>query len=279
MKIAILSGKGGTGKTFIAVNLAVSASEAVYVDCDVEAPNGSLFLQPEALREETVVTRVPVFDEEKCTGCRACVNFCRFGALVFVKDKPLVFPEICHACGGCLLVCPSGAVSERDKPVGTVEQGRRDGVCVVTGCMKVGEPSGVPVIKAALSHVGGTEELTVIDCPPGSACTVMESVEIADYCLLVAEPTAFGLHNIRMVFELVSLLEKPCGVIINKLDDTYAPLEDFCESHKIPVLCRIPYSSKLADLCAKGKIAVLEDEDTKKIFLDLLDQVRREAGR
>lgn len=277
MKLAVLSGKGGTGKTFTAVNLATVAEKAVYIDCDVEEPNGRLFFKPVDKTESVVATPLPTFDAKKCTGCRKCVDFCRFNALVFIKDKPKVFAEVCHSCGGCSLVCPAEAVMETEKPVGVVECGRSGNVRVVTGCMNLGEASGIPIIEAALSHAATDEGLVVIDCPPGSACSVMESVKYADYCILVAEPTAFGLHNFKMVHELVTLMEKPCGVIINKTDGEYGAMEEFCAHHEIPVLCRVPYSEKLARLGSSGQIASLSDEETAKLFRGLLTSVSKEV--
>jgi MinD superfamily P-loop ATPase len=277
MKLAVLSGKGGTGKTFVSVNLAAAAGKAIYIDCDVEEPNGRLFLRPESLTSKTINIKQPVFDSEKCTGCRQCVDFCRFNALIYVKTKPMLFSEVCHSCGGCRLVCPSGAVSETEKPVGNVECGKSGDIRVVTGCMDLGEATGTPVIRAALAEAPDTDDLTVIDCPPGSACSVMESVQAADYCLLVAEPTAFGLHNFKMVYELVSLLHKPCGVVINKADGEYPALEAFCRGHGIPVLCRIPYTEKLAMLGASGQIAALADSEYAEMFRSLLGDIRREA--
>ena len=277
MKLAVLSGKGGTGKTFVSVNLAAAAGKATYIDCDVEEPNGRLFLRPESLTSKTINIKQPVFDSEKCTGCRQCVDFCRFNALIYVKTKPMLFSEVCHSCGGCRLVCPSGAVSETEKPVGNVECGKSGDIRVVTGCMDLGEATGIPVIRAALAEAPDTDDLTVIDCPPGSACSVMESVQAADYCLLVAEPTAFGLHNFKMVYELVSLLHKPCGVVINKADGKYTEFDDFCRKHGVPVLLRIPYTEKLARLGASGQIAALADSEYAEMFRSLLGDIRREA--
>ena len=273
MIVAVLSGKGGAGKTFAAVNLAAAAGGAVYIDCDVEEPNGRLFWRPQGVRETAVTTALPSFDPERCTGCRACVDFCRFNALVYVKKAPMVFPEVCHACGGCALVCPSGAVGERHRQVGTLEEGDRGAVHVVTGVLRTGEVSAVPVIRAALDAGIREEGLTVIDCPPGSGCPVMESVSRADFCLLVGEPTAFGLHNLAMVHDLCRLLGKPCGLVVNRETAPYAPLEDYCVREGLPVLLRIPYRLQLARWGAEGAIAVERGPALKADFAGLLERI------
>lgn len=270
MKIACLSGKGGAGKTLIAVNLAAAAGSGTYIDCDVEEPNGRLFLKPEHVRTKTVSTLLPDFDADKCTGCKKCVEFCRFHALIYIKEKPMVFSEVCHSCGGCQLVCPEGAVNETLKPVGVLEIGSRGKLRVVTGILNPGEASGIPVIRQALKQAEG---LTVIDCPPGSACSVMESVMDADYCLLTAEPTAFGLHNFRMVHELVTLLGKKCGVVINKQDAPYKPLEQFCEEKGLEVLAAIPYDPQIAAWAADGRIISEQSERIRSMFRKLLDKI------
>ena len=274
MRIAVLSGKGGAGKTLSAVNLAAAAGKAVYIDCDVEEPNGRLFLQPETKEQSSVCIRLPEFDAAKCTGCRKCVDFCRFHALIYIKEKPKVFSEVCHSCGGCLLVCPQGAAAEKEKPVGHIERGMCGGVKIVTGVLNPGEASGVPVIRAALEAERESGGLTVIDCPPGSACTVMESIADADYCILVAEPTAFGFHNFRMVHELSALLRKPCGVIINKMEEPYEPLERFCGEHGLPVLLRLPFSKEIAEMAAAGKLLVGSDDGAyQEMFREVLKKI------
>ena len=273
MRVAVLSGKGGAGKTFAAVNLAAAAPKAVYIDCDVEEPNGRLFLKPEAITVRKVSTLLPTFDADKCIGCRKCVEFCRFNALAFLRKKPMVFPEVCHSCGGCALVCPTGAVSETERPIGVVERGTHKQVTAITGVLDLGESSGVPIIGEALKEGFAAGETVIIDCPPGSACPVVESVQQSDFCVLVAEPTAFGLHNLKMVYELVRILKKPCGVFINKMDGRYEPLETFCQQEDLPVLARIPYDPELAAMGAAGRIIAEESPEAGKLFADILDRI------
>lgn len=274
MKLAVLSGKGGAGKTFLAVNLAATAQNAVYVDCDVEEPNGRLFLKPQDVQIQTVYKTLPVFDAQRCTRCRRCVDFCRFNALVCLKKGVKVFADVCHSCGGCAIVCPDGAVTEEQHRIGVVEQGTAGTVHVITGVLDHGQASGVPVIEQALRCAEGTAApLTVIDCPPGSACPVVESIADADYCIIAAEPTAFGFHNFKMVHELVTLLGRPCGVVINKQDAPYEPLERFCAEHGTEILLRIPYSEKTAALCAQGAVASRQDEETAQLFRALLAKI------
>ena len=270
MKLACLSGKGGAGKTFVAVNLAATADTCTYIDCDVEEPNGRLFLNPQQRQTEDVCNLLPDFDVEKCNGCRKCVDFCNFHALMYIKEKPMVFTEVCHSCGGCLIVCPENAISEKPKPIGILELGKRGNIKVVTGILNPGEASGVPVIRQALKKAEGT---TVIDCPPGSACSVMESVMEADYCVLIAEPTVFGFHNFQMVYELVTLLGKRCGVVINRQEIPYEPLEQFCKEHELQILERIPYDPKLAKMTAAGQLAVEQDATYRTLFQKMLHKI------
>ncbi len=274
MKIAVLSGKGGAGKTLVSVNLAAAAGKATYLDCDVEEPNGRIFLKPEGVTTEEVATMLPAFEADKCSGCKKCVEFCRFHALVYIKTKPMVFAEVCHSCGGCLLVCPENAITEQPQPIGVIEEGTHGRLRAVTGVLNTGEASGVPLIRKVLEKAEG---LTVIDCPPGSACSVTESIAEADFCLLVAEPTAFGFDNFRMVHELASLLDKPCGVVINKEDAPYEPLETFCREKNLPILLRIPYSKDIASAAAQGAVLAEERPEWAEMFTGLLEKVRGEC--
>ncbi len=271
MKVAVLSGKGGAGKTMVAANLAAAAKRATYIDCDVEEPNGRLFLPPNGVQTEEVHTFLPAFDKEKCTGCKTCVKLCRFHALIYIKEKPKVFSEVCHSCGLCEMACPQKAISLAAKTVGIVESGRFDSVIVHTGILNPGEASGIPVIRAAMEQAG--EGLTIIDGPPGSACSVMECVSHADVCLLVAEATAFGFHNFTMVHELASLLGKPCYVVINKEDSPYEPLEAYCKEKNLPVVLRIPFRKEFAKLTAEGKLLCRESPEGSALFSRLLHKL------
>lgn len=278
MKIAVLSGKGGTGKTLVSVNLASVCEEAIYVDCDVEEPNGHLFFKPVNVSGENITIKMPTVDDALCNGCRKCVDFCKFNALAFIKNRPYVFEDVCHSCGGCILVCPEKALSETEKTIGEVQKGVSGNVIVNTGILKPGEESGVPIIKRLLQAVKADENLPIIiDCPPGSNCVVMESIKDADYCVLVAEPTVFGVHNLNMVYELVKLFKKPYSVVLNKCLDGENPAEKFCIEKEIPVLGRIPFDNELGKLNSDAKIAARESEKYKAMFTSLLQKVLKEV--
>ena len=290
MNIAVLSGKGGTGKTLLSVNMAATSKSATYIDCDVEEPNGYLFFKPEEIVEENVSVKIPEVDKELCSGCRKCVDFCKFNALAFIKKAPIVFGDICHSCGGCSLLCPENAITEKDKVIGKIEKGKSQGIDVYTGILNTGEVSGVPIIEKLLeenrksssngevsNNIEGNERLSIIDCPPGSACIVMESIKDADFCVLVAEPTAFGAHNLEMVYELVSLFGKPFGVVLNKCLDGENPSEEFCKEKGIKILGRVPFEKELGELNSNAKIAARESERYNKLFKNILETVKGEV--
>ena len=278
MKIAVLSGKGGTGKTLVSVNLAAVAGGALYVDCDVEEPNGHLFFKPESVSTWPVSVEIPRVDQEKCTGCRVCVDFCNFNALAWAGNALKIFAEICHSCGGCIYLCPERALQGEEKVIGEVQQGVSGDVTVLTGILNTGIPSGVPIIEELLANVGDAEQI-FIDCPPGSACIVMETVAAADYCILVAEPTLFGVHNLNMVWELVTLMGKPCGVVLNKCLAGENPAEEFCQKKGIAIIGRIPFDSELGLLNSDALIAARENGKYRDLFAGLFHRVTEEVGR
>lgn len=279
LTVAVLSGKGGTGKTFVSVNLAAASENAAYLDCDVEEPNGHLFFQPEWTTSKPVNVKIPIVNNDKCTGCRRCVDFCKFNAMAYILDRVLVFQEVCHSCGGCAFVCPTGAISEEDHAIGEVREGQSERVTVRSGMLNVGEESGVPIIRKMLSDQRDKGQLTFIDCPPGSACIVMESIKDADFCLLVAEPTTFGAHNLAMVHELTELMRKPYGVVLNKCLEGENPSETYCILHSIPILLRIPFDLELGRLNSNGHIVAREQEHYRTLFSQLLESVQKEVGR
>ena len=275
MRIAVLSGKGGTGKTLVSVNLAAVAENASYYDCDVEEPNGHLFFKPQDVTEEIITVRSPEVDADLCDGCRKCSDFCKFNAIASIHDKAVVFPDVCHPCGGCLLVCPKKAISEIQRPVGKIMRGVSGDVKVTSGMLNMGEESGVPIIRAMLQDMKASpDDMTLIDCPPGSACVVMESILDADYCVLVAEPTVFGVHNLAMVHELVQIFDKPYGVVLNKCFDGENPAEQYCIENQVPVLGRIPFDQELGHLNSNSEIVSRFSDKYKTVFAEILQQVK-----
>jgi MinD superfamily P-loop ATPase len=277
MKIAVLSGKGGTGKTLVSVNLASVSNDSYYIDCDVEEPNGHLFFKPKVEIKEKVTIKIPSVDNDKCNGCRTCVEFCKFNALAYIKDKLIIFENICHSCGGCVVLCPQRALSEKEKEIGEIQEGFSKNVKVITGIMNVGEETGVSIIKKLLATNKDDQKYTFIDCPPGSGCSVMESIKDADYCLLIAEPTIFGVHNFNMIYKLVTLLNKPFGAVLNKCFDEENPAEIFCVKNNIKVLGKIPYDNELGELNSNGRIASRENDNYYNLFKQLLDKIEKEV--
>ena len=277
MKIAVLSGKGGTGKTLVSVNLAAVPKESVYIDCDVEEPNGHLFFKPEDIASEKISIKIPFVDEKLCNGCRKCADFCKFNALAYINDKLLVFDEICHSCGGCVLICPEKALSEKEKFIGEVQRGVSENVTVITGILNAGEASGIPIIKKLFNDTPENQGFSFIDCPPGSACIVMESIKDADYCIFVAEPTLFGVHNLNMVYELVKLFDKPHGAVLNKCLEGENPAEKFCIEKGIKILGKIPYDNELGTLNSNALISVRENKKYRDMFSSLLQTVTKEV--
>jgi len=276
MKISVLSGKGGTGKTFLSVNLSQVASDSVYIDCDVEEPNGNLYFKAKDSKIKNVDVPVPVVDQDKCTGCKECVEFCQFNALAYVGGKLKIFNELCHSCGGCSLLCPENALKEINRTIGKVEFGFSDGIQIKTGELNIGEATGVPIIEKLLEDMDYSKN-NIIDCPPGSSCQVMESIKGSDFSLLVIEPTKFGVHNINLVYELVKIFDIPYGAVINKDMGDSKIAEEFCEKNNIKILGKIPYDEEMGKLNSDGYIVAKENKKFEKIFKEILDKIEKEV--
>ncbi len=254
LKIAVASGKGGTGKTTVAVSLALAARElgqVTLVDCDVEEPNDHVFLSPEITGGEPVAIPVPQVNEGICTYCGACARACRFGALAVIGKKILFHPELCHGCGLCAAVCPVDAISEVPHQLGRIEFGRAKGVSFLQGILNPGEPMATPVIRALKGKLPA-RGLVILDAPPGTACPVIETLKGADYALLVTEPTPFGLHDLKLAVEVVRELGLPAGAVISKDGIGDDSVERFLEEQGIPVLLKIPMDRRIAASYAEG---------------------------
>jgi len=257
MRVAIASGKGGTGKTTLAVCLAHALGErgerVTYVDCDVEEPNGHIFLKPAFEESAAVDLLVPSDRTEGCTACGRCAEFCQFNAIVNVRDKVLVFPDLCHGCGGCVLVCPERALREVPHGVGVIERGHVDGIDVVRGTLTVGRPLAVPVIRAARAAAAG-DGITVIDAPPGTACPAIEAVRGADHVILVTEPTPFGLHDLDLAAQTVRELGLEASVVVNRCDVGNAEVRNYAGRVGIRVIAEIPDDRAIAEAYARGDL-------------------------
>ncbi len=272
MKVVVASGKGGTGKTSVAVNLALSVGADQVLDCDVEEPNVHIFLKPEATESQPVELLVPRIIEERCTYCRRCAEFCQYNALFVAGETAMVFPELCHSCGGCRLVCPEEAIEEVPRMIGKIFKGEASGVELVYGELNIGEPLAVPIISK-VKEQAGEEGLVILDAPPGSACPVAEAVHGSDFCLLMTEPTPFGLHDLEVATEVVKQLGVPMGVVVNFAGIGDRGVYEFCEQQGIPVLMEIPFDRRIAELYSRGVPFTEEMTEWRARFQVLLETV------
>ena len=256
MIIAVASGKGGTGKTTVSVNLAKTFGAAVQLlDCDVEEPNGHLFLKGTAIREETVTIPVPQVDESLCNGCGECGRLCAYHAIVSFGAKPLVFPDMCHGCGGCAKVCPQNAIREMDRRIGLVETIQAENITLVQGRLDIGVAMSPPLIRAVKSHLR-TDLSAILDAPPGTSCPVITAIRGADLVLLVTEPTPFGLHDLKLAVDMVRELRIPFGVVINRVGIGDDRVHAFCGQEGIPILLEIPDDRRIAEAYSRGELIV-----------------------
>jgi len=293
MILAVASGKGGTGKTTVAVNLALAVSsqetqqsdaKVIFLDCDVEEPNAALFLRPTIEHRQEVGLLIPEIDLERCTYCGRCAEVCQYNAIAVVQSKVLVFPELCHGCGSCSLNCPQGAISERLRPSGVIERGLAKGtINFAQGILNVGEALAVPVIRQLKQSAIPPDpdgDLVILDAPPGSSCPVVETMRGADLVLMVTEPTPFGLHDLQLAVEVARAeLHLPVAVVINRDGIGDDGVDKYCQTEGLPVLMRIPMDRRIAEAYAEGQPMVEVLPEYRQRFLELYQSIAEVADR
>ncbi len=281
MIISVASGKGGTGKTTIAVNLALALAKdkgenVQFLDCDVEEPNAHLFLRPNIDYSEIVTVPVPEIDLEKCDFCGKCAEFCQFNAISVMGKNILTFPELCHGCGGCSLICPKEAISERPREIGILEHGFSGEIEFVHGRLKIREAMAVPLIERVKKHIDA-EKTVIIDAPPGTSCPVIATIKNSDFVVLVTEPTPFGLHDLRLAVGVARVLRLPMGIVINRADLGDKGVFEYCEKEGIPILITIPFEREIAESYARGELLAKKDI-WKDRFLGLWERIKELAN-
>lgn len=289
MIISVASGKGGTGKTTIAVNLALALAKdkeknVQFLDCDVEEPNAHLFLKPVITNSESVKIPVPKINDEKCNYCGKCAEVCVFNAIAVTKNKVLVFPGLCHGCGACMLFCPGKAISEQGREIGILEEGKARSISFIDGRLNIGEPMAPPIIRKIKKRInrdgikGKSNDitnhyLTIIDAPPGTSCPVIESIKDSDYTILVTEPTPFGLHDLILAVEVLQKLKIPHGVVLNKCDVGDHKVEEYCKKNNIPLLLSIPLDREIAVAYSQGIPIVKINSSYKQKFIQFFYKI------
>ena len=288
VSVAFLSGKGGTGKTTVAVNFSLMLAglkkyRVQFLDCDVEEPNAHIFLKPHITERISSGIPVPAVDHKQCTFCGKCQQVCVYNAIAVLKDDVLVFHELCHGCGGCALLCPQQAISETQREIGIIEKGICGSIAFSHGRLNVGEPMASPLIRDVKKHAYnetavGERYITVIDVPPGTSCPVLEAVKDSDFAVLVTEPTPFGLHDLKLAVETMRELSIPFGVVINRSMDNDRPVTEYCNREQIPILVRIPFDRRIAVAYSRGESMLYLQTGYRQIFHDLLDNILREKN-
>jgi len=275
MILSVASGKGGTGKTLIATSLAFALSEKNKVqllDCDVEEPNADIFIHSHITQSYPVFIPIPKVDETKCTYCGKCAEVCAYNAIAVVNKKVLIFPELCHGCGACSYLCPESAITEEGQEIGVVEKGNSGNIELIQGRLTIGQPMAPPIIREVKKHID-SESQVIIDVSPGTSCPVVEAVKGSDFCLLVTEPTPFGLNDLSLAVAVVKELGILCGVVINRAGVGDGKIEPYCYDQRLPILLRIPLDRKIATLYSKGVPLIEGMPEWRNAFLKLFQDI------
>lgn len=273
MMIAIASGKGGTGKTTVSVNLAKVFGAGVQLfDCDVEEPNAHLFLHGDVVNEEVVNILTPKINLLRCNGCGDCSDFCQFNAIALAGKTAMVFPELCHACGGCALVCTRNAIREVESRIGTIKTMRVGDITLVQGTLDVGVSSASPLVNAVKKRIP-SDRHTILDAPPGTSCPAVATLRDTDFTVLVTEPTPFGLHDLKLAVAVVRELEVPFGVVVNRYGIGDDRVHRYCEQEGIPLMLEIPDDRRIAESYSRGEILVDALPEYRPLFIDLRDRL------
>lgn len=270
VRIAVASGKGGTGKTTVAMNLALCIDGSVLIDCDVEGPNCHIFFQSPMKKLKDVSIPSPEFDPERCTYCGKCSDFCQYNAISVVGDKLMLFEELCHGCGGCKIVCPTNAISEKEHRIGIIEH--NEDRTLFHGILDISEPFGVPIIRE-LKDLARDDRVTIFDSPPGTACPAVETMRDVDFCILVTEPTPFGLHDLKLTIDVVREIGAPFGVVVNRDGIGDDRVERYCLEEGIPLLARIPNDIEIARAYSRGVSIVEAMPEKKDLFMAIFDEI------
>ena len=281
MIVSVASGKGGTGKTIIATSLALLLSEEKsqkiqFLDCDVEEPNAYIFLKPQIEKSQPVNILIPQVDKSKCNFCGECAKVCVYNAIVVLKREVLVFPELCHGCGGCSLFCPENAISEEERKIGVIEEGQAGPVSFIQGRLNIGEPMATPLIRAIKKKIS-PDGVTIIDVPPGTSCPVIEAVHKSDFCILVTEPTPFGLNDLKLAVETMRKLKIDHGVVINRANIGDDRVKEYCHKESVPIMAEIPYDRNVAVLYSSGIPMLIEGEKYRKILSQLWESIKEKV--
>src|SRR6056297_1611277 len=277
MIIAIASGKGGTGKTTVATNLAASLASGdqpvKYLDCDVEEPNAHIFLKTAAENRQTVTTMVPAVNHDRCTLCGACGEICQFSAIAVVGNTVVTFPEMCHSCEGCIMACPEDAISRGSRELGELVSGQASNVNLVYGSLRIREAMAPPLIEHVKNQIE-PDNLNIVDAPPGTSCPVIESLQDADFVLLVTEPTPFGLNDLKLSVDTVRLMGLPFGLVINRCDAGTEDTRQYAEAENIPILMEIPDRREIAESYSRGIMMSDDLAEMKDQFKTLFQNVK-----